>query len=534
MTAAAVRALGLALATCLSLAGAVHYVNLTFDDAFVSFRYAENLAHGRGLVFNPGERVEGYSNPTFTLLLALPALLGVSRFELGLLWTAKSITLACALGTLWVIARAAPRATGSTWGAWPLGAILLATSMVHLMWSVGALEGPLLGLLLVLCATQWLHEVERAPVPSRFDWSALWLALAALTRPEPVVLVAPLLALRVAFWPTRDGRARRAHVRYLLTFAAPYLAYLAFRLAYYGKPLPNTYYAKLHDDGLALGRGLSYATEALAETNALTIALVCTLLALVARQGRLRALLILALLGTQVSAIVYEGGDWMSGWRLLAPSLPLLALLVDTGWAAAVRLELGHLALPPLPAWVVNRAWVERWNAQLRNAPRHARALLRGVSCAALVVGVAVGSLRSFQRWKGAEGSGFGGIRPGQGALFDVARWMSKHCERDALLATGEAGIVPFYTGMRLLDLHGLMDPYVANLPGSRHRKFDLHYVLGKRPKYAFLLATRLPDGSLTSTALYSRELLASPEFHAQYRVLQQFPHSVVYGRRSP
>ncbi|MGO8788779.1 MAG: hypothetical protein ACLQVL_15550 [Terriglobia bacterium] len=37
------------------------------DDAFISYRYAENLARGEGLVFNPGERVEGYSNLLYLL-----------------------------------------------------------------------------------------------------------------------------------------------------------------------------------------------------------------------------------------------------------------------------------------------------------------------------------------------------------------------------------------------------------------------------------------------------------------------------------
>ena len=44
------------------------------DDAFISFRYARNLLEGNGLVFNPGERVEGYSN--FLWVLELAALWG--------------------------------------------------------------------------------------------------------------------------------------------------------------------------------------------------------------------------------------------------------------------------------------------------------------------------------------------------------------------------------------------------------------------------------------------------------------------------
>src|SRR5262245_10458405 len=47
------------------------------DDAFISFRYADNLVHGLGLVFNAGERVEGFTNFLWTLWIALGMRLGV-------------------------------------------------------------------------------------------------------------------------------------------------------------------------------------------------------------------------------------------------------------------------------------------------------------------------------------------------------------------------------------------------------------------------------------------------------------------------
>jgi hypothetical protein len=86
-------------------AGLLHFVNFAFDDAFISFRYAENLVEGRGLVFNPGERVEGFSNPLWTLLLTLPVLLGADRFELGLLACAKLMGACATLVTVVVVAR---------------------------------------------------------------------------------------------------------------------------------------------------------------------------------------------------------------------------------------------------------------------------------------------------------------------------------------------------------------------------------------------------------------------------------------------
>ena len=41
------------------------------DDVFIAFRYAENLVQGNGLVFNVGERVEGYTDFLWVLLSAV-------------------------------------------------------------------------------------------------------------------------------------------------------------------------------------------------------------------------------------------------------------------------------------------------------------------------------------------------------------------------------------------------------------------------------------------------------------------------------
>jgi hypothetical protein len=42
-----------------------------FDDAMVSMRYAENVVQGHGPVWNPGERVEGYTNPLMVALMTV-------------------------------------------------------------------------------------------------------------------------------------------------------------------------------------------------------------------------------------------------------------------------------------------------------------------------------------------------------------------------------------------------------------------------------------------------------------------------------
>src|SRR5271165_494558 len=72
--------------------------NGLFDDAYVTLRYAANLMHGLGLVFNPGERVMGSTSPLLTFMLAaFGRLFGASRLEL----IALSIGILASLGTLY-------------------------------------------------------------------------------------------------------------------------------------------------------------------------------------------------------------------------------------------------------------------------------------------------------------------------------------------------------------------------------------------------------------------------------------------------
>src|SRR4051812_29090301 len=54
------------------------------DDAWITVRYAENLASGAGLVFNPGgPRVEGFSNPLLVSVEALGATLGLQPIDVA-------------------------------------------------------------------------------------------------------------------------------------------------------------------------------------------------------------------------------------------------------------------------------------------------------------------------------------------------------------------------------------------------------------------------------------------------------------------
>ncbi|MCB9690596.1 MAG: hypothetical protein H6736_02170 [Alphaproteobacteria bacterium] len=251
------------LAALLVLAALAHASLFAFlcDDAYISFRYARNLTEGHGLVFNVGERVEGYTNFLWTLQLAgLWAWTGI-----GPETTAIPLGFGSALVAL---AALAALASTSPWGGRPAVLLALLFAAVHrsiAVWTTSGLEQrQVTALELVAIGLVWRGASRRDRVTLAVASGVMGLAL--LSRPEPL-----LLAPCAAAWLLWEGRTRGRPVWDGLLDALAVgipalvvaLGQLAFRLEYYGVPLPNTYYAKGRD--LWISGGLAYFAQAALE-----------------------------------------------------------------------------------------------------------------------------------------------------------------------------------------------------------------------------------------------------------------------------
>jgi len=441
------------------LVGHLHYANITFDDAFISFRYAENLARGNGLVFNVGERVEGYSNFLWTVLLAIPAWLRVDRYELGLAIVTKVVGVLLSMGTVLIVTGTVSLKRGAEERtSVPIGALYLAALAPFSMWGVGCLETPLVTLLIALSVQ--LHFREDAELcRERFGiaWSYLTLLLAAITRPEPVVLFLPLAVARLV----RLNRSRKhaGFTRGLLElglFAVPYAVFLSFRRVYYGQWLPNTYFAKLGGDEGAVARGGRYVEQASEHMHWLCLAIVCAALFSLARRLSYRLCIVLLLTILQIAVVQYEGGDWMPGCRLLVPTLPLIALLVSEAWLSVGLISRAHLAPKgEAPSWLIRAEWLTAWQNVAWNSTRQRWNLLLGRALrigayAGLLAACVASSIGSFDTIPMIpELSGLRGMQLSHSRYFAVARWMRRELPEPGLLALGEAGVIPYYTSCR-------------------------------------------------------------------------------------
>lgn len=199
--------------------------SLTIDDAYITFRYARNVARGAGFVYNTGQHVLGTTTPLYTLLLAvLYRVSGVDFAQLALV-VGASADAATTVLLFWLAMRIG---LGRPWAT--LLATLFALSPLSITYDTGGMETSLFALLLVGSAA-----AELAGRPGLAGFCA---GLAALTRPEGALMGALVLGRHIA--------ARRLPpLRAVAGFLAPVMPWVLFAFWWFGSPIPQSMVAKV-------------------------------------------------------------------------------------------------------------------------------------------------------------------------------------------------------------------------------------------------------------------------------------------------
>lgn len=225
----------------LSVAFVVHYLFFCIpqpffiEDSGISFAYAKHFAEGEGFVAYPGgERVEGFSNPLWTFLMAACHFVGLSVWVSAKVWGAifGIATLPYVFG---VVHRA-----GVAKKLAMLAPLLLVVSPNFVIWCGAGLENSLYGFLLAMGLWRVLLEAEDA---ERYPISALLFCLVSMTRPEGM-MYALLAGIAMTVFAIVDRRWQRIPM-WAGVFLIPFGLYQWWRYEYFGWAYPNTYYAKL-------------------------------------------------------------------------------------------------------------------------------------------------------------------------------------------------------------------------------------------------------------------------------------------------
>ena len=452
------------------------------DDAYISFRYAENLALGKGLVFNEGEHVEGYTTFLWVMLLAVGSALGLPLEPYS-----RVLSVGFAVGVALLLALASRIAPRLPDGAGPVSLLLTGTCGVFTAWTMCGMEVPMvafwgiLAVLLHLRAREFSFSPLSTAQPLKTEGKyatlacALSCVLATMSRPESVLLFLVLFVDRLILSiRRRDGD----FFVFGLAFSAIYLPYFAWRFWYYGHFLPNTFYAKVGDNAGQLLRGWNYTTEFLSmgfTTAAPAYAALLCLAALGKRHGGLYALGGFVLVHTLY--VVAVGGDGMFASRFYSSVLPAFGLLGGCLLAPMLR--------RPLPFLLA----------------------------AALILAFNMAQIHSARKLNTKD--------PVARLGLAVGNWLRQQVPPDTLIATNTAGSIPYASKLPTIDTLGLNDETIAHryVPTlgtghAGHEKGDGAYVLSRRPDIIqFGSATGKKDPSF----LGDEEVFKSPQFRKDY-----------------
>jgi arabinofuranosyltransferase len=335
------------------------------DDAFISFRYARNLVEGNGLVFNAGEKVEGFTNLLWTLWCSVGLRLGLEAEAWATLWGIGAYA-----GVIFLLGWNAIRAghgSGSAGRVLPVAAVLAA---VHPDWNLYATSGLETSAFTFLLLAGFLLATCFRDQDGAFPAAGAVFALAALTRPDGVL---PAVVTGAFILGTEYRRFRRPAL-FAAAFALIWIPVTLWRVGYYGDYFPNTYYAK--SAWLPWWeQGGHYILLYFQRYWILLPGLVAIpVLALRNRGGiRNQGILALALTVTYGLYVARVGGDFMYA-RFLIPVTPFLVLSAELVGSAllrnrAVLLSAVTAAVGAVMVWTPPPVTGTEWKHGVANEP---------------------------------------------------------------------------------------------------------------------------------------------------------------------
>lgn len=454
--------LGLALAGLILIAGAfIHLRYNTFfidivgsDDAFISYRYAENFFKGHGLVFNPGERVEGYSNLLYTLLMVPAFFIGKAfvysySFSLNILFGLAALLVFCGF----IVHRYGQRHA-------LLGGLLFSANPILWLHINTGLESILVLLWQLIGWTSMERYLENKTTKKHLYFLLTSIVLLLVTRVDGFIF-AGILVFYLLFF-------RREYWTALFTFLTTVVVesmYIALRYAYYGDVLNNAYYAKVSGTLLTrLQHGLQDFITIVFHSGIWPYVIVFGLT------------IVLTILGYYRSASAIKRKSLVWPFPIVG-ALCLIAYWIFIG--GDVFHERFLLLLYPLGIFLL-----------VALLQKYTNTVFAVITTLVFVV-FGLNTIGDNEHLMYATNG------PQYDMWITLGQYLKEH-EPQSTLAVDAAGKIPFFSELYTTDMLGLNDKHIAKKDASNvafivgHNKFDPDYILAKKPD---LISAWITDG---------------------------------------
>ena len=493
------RALIFACVGAIYLIQCLDLVNIKIDDVFITLRYSRNLLAGNGPVFNVGEAVEGYSNPTWLFLLtAIAAVTGLTS-HLALFYLSKMLCVffgALTLVTLYRLAKLRGNRSLTIF----LLLIVTASSPFLNTHNISGMETSLVTFLLTLTVYLYVLWVERKTLLYALSFGVA-LGVLGISRPEsviyPIAIFAGILAVR---------KRQQEVVRYALftvaTVGLILCSFVGFRLVYYGEVAPNTLYAKNSPSLQVFSLGIHYAVAFLGMAVApyALLALFKKSPVLLFRDAPLHLMII-----AQFAFVIYSGGDWMPSFRLLTPALPLiLFLLLDRVDVSAVAMEMVSSAIA-ITLLITGCLWLTQ------------RDYIKATYPAPFDTGL------GFQ------------LDTYNSDFYSMALTLKRISQPGQSALIGEAGLIPYINDqLRFNDFFGLTDKHMAkDVKGAHFQRVDNDYFFSGRYDYVVVITRgghlAEMDGKYHTDYYVVDAFVNDPRFSEMYRPIYRGNVGVIF-----
>jgi len=484
------------------------------DDAFTSLRYVQNFVDGNGLVFNIGERVEGYTNFLWVLLLSavsflahalnlnLPLVAQVLSTLFGVLLLVSTYLLAKK-----IIAKNYSGSIISSLLALSAPAMVLFTTP-FIYWSVSGMETPLF-VSLTLLSVYYFIDYEEQGKRNAF---VIVSVLNSFLRPEGMFFFILLMSFKLIknFFSAEEFKLSKkiklsfdsSIKKSLIIYAVPVIAYIIFRLLYYGYPFPNTFYAKTEFTTQFLTRGWNYYINFLEEYLLFGLFYVPVLIQLMRSRTNAKENILIGFALVYTITIIVIGGDVLPVNRFFLTIMPMLFILFINSTTELIEEFLkGKVNLIAKYSLVIILLAYSVINYQ-HNLPvmMEKRAYETGLVTKMKIYAELLNTVRK-----------------------DKIKIKSKNKIKTTSVAMSTIGAFSFYSGARVIDLVGLTDEYVAHNPIEvegiddelpviwKERHYNAGYVLSEKPDYIIFPAGAKPS-AFAECAIYVQE-----EFRKNY-----------------
>jgi len=418
------------------------------EDAYISYRYAWNLVQGNGLVFNAGEKVEGYSNFLFTMIIA-----GVNYLtNMDLVIAARATSFISSVAAIFLVYFLAIDLTNGNKRAAVVAMFLTACSCVFAAWGLSGMETSFFSFL-VLCALLSFSK-------GKYLLAGVLIGLATMTRPDGILLALAFGTMLLVDLYKKEKNSIKNIVLLTIGCALFLIPWTTWRLHYYGYFLPNCIAAK---KGGILESQFLYGLKYFMYFSIRILPLLPILFLTFYKTNvhwhwKTRQISTVGLIVTIFSVyIILVGGDWMPAFRFFVPVVPLISILAALGFEKII-------------SFTEKRS---RWIGSV---------LLLFISMYTLLQFFFFAPEIKF--WKD-EVSG----------LKEIGRWLNNSLPRGTVIATFANGGLSYEArDLYVIDMLGLTDAHIARegkrgkhfFPG--HMSHDYDYVAARKPSIiAFL-----------------------------------------------